>query len=105
VAVTLGRCYRRSWTYGAKRREVVVSAGGWLLMPAALVEPVAFAVHLEDMDVVFKAVDRRAGEALGAEHAGPLTECQIAVFYGGPALLALAEDLEQQLTGVVLAHI
>ena len=84
---------------------MVIPAGGWLVMPAALVELVAFAVHLEDRDAVCEVVDRRAGEALGAEHAGPLIERQIAVFYGGPALLALAEDLEGHLAGGACSHI
>jgi len=63
----------------------------------ALLEAVAVAVHLEDVDVVGEPVEQSAGQALGGEHAGPLVEGQIAGDDGGTALVALAEDLEQQL--------
>ena len=45
----------------------------------ALFEPVAVAVHLEDMDVMGEPVEQCAGEPLGGEHAGPLVERQIAL--------------------------
>ena len=62
----------------------------------ALFEPVAVAVHLEDVDVVGEPVEQRAGQPLGGEHAGPLVERQVAGDDGGAALVALAEHLEQQ---------
>ena len=34
----------------------------------AVFEPEAVAVHLEDVNVVGKAIEQRAGEALGGEH-------------------------------------
>src|SRR4029434_313989 len=43
----------------------------------ALPEPIALTVHLEDVDVMGEAVEERTGQALGAEHAGPLLERQI----------------------------
>jgi hypothetical protein len=43
-----------------------------------LPEPIARAVHLKDVDVMGEAVEERTGQALGAEHAGPLVERQIA---------------------------
>jgi transposase len=43
----------------------------------ALFEPVAVAVHLEDVDVMGQPVEERAGQALGGEHAGPLIERQV----------------------------
>lgn len=64
---------------------------------AALVEPKALAVHLEDMDVVGEAIEQSAGEALGAEHLGPFIERKVACHQGRAALVALAEHLEQQL--------
>ena len=76
----------------------VLSGSGWLIVtdPAlALLEAVAVAVHLEDVDVVGEPVEQSAGQALGGEHAGPLIEGQIAGDDGGAALVALAEDLEQ----------
>jgi hypothetical protein len=63
----------------------------------ALLEAIAVAVHLEDVDVVGEAVEQGPGQPLGGEHAGPLVEGQIAGDDGGAALVALAEDLEQQL--------
>ena len=44
---------------------------------SALLEPVALAVHLQDMDMVGDAVEQRAGEALAGEHRGPFLEGQV----------------------------
>src|SRR6267378_7636363 len=63
----------------------------------ALFEAIAVAVHFEDVDMVGQPVEQRAGQPLGAEHAGPLVERQIAGDEGGAALVSLAEDLEQEL--------
>jgi len=60
-------------------------------------EPEAVAVELEDVNVVGETIEQRAGEPLGGEHAGPLVEGQIAGDDNRAALVALAEDLEQQL--------
>ena len=43
----------------------------------ALNEPVAVAVHLQDMDVMGEPVEQRTGEPLGTEHAGPFVERQV----------------------------
>ena len=40
----------------------------------ALLEPVAVAVHPEDMDMVGEAIEQRAGEPFGGDQAGPLVE-------------------------------
>ncbi len=48
------------------------------------------------MNVVGKAIEQGAGKALGGEHTGPLIEGQIAGDDNRAALVALAEDLEQQ---------
>ena len=66
-------------------------------MTFAVFEPEAVAVHLEDMDVMGKAIEQRAGQSLGAEHSGPLIEGQVAGDDDRAAFVALAEDLEQQL--------
>jgi len=44
-----------------------------------------------------EAVEERAGEPLGAEHGRPLVERQIVRDQHAASLVALAEDLEQQL--------
>ena len=85
------------WVVGSVRRRG--------LTPAALVEPVALAIHLEDVDVVGEAVEESAGEALGAEHLGPFVEGQIGGDQGRAPLVALAEHLEQELgTGLGQRH-
>ena len=43
-----------------------------------------------------QAIEQRAGKALGAEHAGPFVEGQVAGDDDRAALVALAEDLKQQ---------
>ncbi len=50
----------------------VVSGSGIAL--AALTEPEAFTVHLEDVDVVGQAVEDGARQALRAEDLGPFVE-------------------------------
>ena len=42
-----------------------------------------------------EAIEQRASEPLGTEHAGPLIEGQVAGDDDRAALVALAEDLEQ----------
>jgi hypothetical protein len=62
----------------------------------ALFEPVAVAVHLEDVDVVGEPVEQGAGQALGGEDPGPLVERQVAGDDGRASLIALGEHLEEQ---------
>jgi hypothetical protein len=51
---------------------------GAALRVLALLEPIAVAVHFEDMDVMGESVEQGAGKALGGEHAGPLVEGKVA---------------------------
>ena len=68
-----------------------------LALPSlARLEPIALAVHLEDVDVVREPVEERAGEPFGAEDARPLIERQVAGDQDRAPLVAPAEDLEQQ---------
>jgi hypothetical protein len=60
-------------------------------------EPEAVAVELEDVDVMGKAIEQRASEALRGEHSGPLVEGQVAGDDDRATFVTLAEDLEQQL--------
>ena len=46
--------------------------------------------------MVGETVQQRAGEALRAEHLGPLVEREIGGHQDGAAFVALAEDLEEQ---------
>jgi hypothetical protein len=70
----------------------------WLALASpALFEPITVAVHFEDVDVVGQSVEQRTGQPVGPEHAGPFVEWQIVGDDGGAALVALAEDLKQQL--------
>ena len=53
------------------------------------------------MDVVGEPVQQRAGEAFRTEHLGPLIEGQVGGDQDGAALVALAEDLEEQFRPVL----
>jgi hypothetical protein len=55
----------------------------------AVFESEAVAIHLEDVNVVSKAIEQRADQALGAEHAGLLVEGQVAGDNDRAALVAL----------------
>ena len=48
------------------------------------------------MDVVGEPVQQRAGQSLRPEHRGPLIEGQVGGDQDGAALVALAEDLEEE---------
>ena len=63
----------------------------------ALAQPVAFAVHLEDMDVVGQAIENGACEAFRAEDLGPFIERQVGCDDDGAAFVALRDDLEEKL--------
>src|SRR3954466_1115531 len=58
---------------------------------SAGLQAVALAVHLEDVDVVREPGEERAGEPLGAEHARPLVERQVAGDQDRAALVAPAQ--------------
>src|SRR5271168_932942 len=73
------------------RRLIVADAA------LAVFEPEAVAIHLEDVNVVGETIEQRASEAFRGEHTGPLVERQVAGDDNGAALVALAEDFEQQL--------
>jgi len=64
-----------------------------------LYEPVALAVHLEDVDVVGEAVEQRAGEALGSEGLGPLVERQVTGDQRGAALVAVVSGMWWKFSG------
>ena len=61
-----------------------------------MLEAVAVAVHLQDVDVVGEAVQQRTGQTLRAEDLGLLVEGQVGGDQGGVPLVALAEYLEEQ---------
>ena len=73
--------------------------GGGLgfLFAFALLEAVAVAVHLQDVDMVGKPVQQRAGQPFRAENFGPLLKRKVGCDQGGTAFVALAEDFEEQL--------
>ena len=54
------------------------SGVGGAAFAAALLEPEAVAVHLQDVDVVGEPVEQGSGEPFGAEDFGPLVEGQVA---------------------------
>ena len=62
----------------------------------AVPEAVALAVHLQDVDVVGEPVQQGTGEAVRAEDLGPFVEGQGGGHHDGVPVVALAEDLEEQ---------
>ena len=62
----------------------------------AVPEAVAVAVHLQDVDVVGEAVQQRSVQPLRAEDLGPFVEGQGGGHHDGVPIVALAEDLEEQ---------
>jgi hypothetical protein len=69
-------------------------------------QAIGVAIHLQDMNVVGQPVEQRAGQPLGPEHAGPFFEWQVGGDDRRAALMALAEDLEQQLrSGLRKRHV
>ncbi len=61
-----------------------------------LFEPIALAVHFQDMDMMREPVEQRSGEAFGAKDLSPFVEREIAGDQRGAALVTLAEDLKQE---------
>ncbi len=61
-----------------------------------LLEPVAIAIHLKNVDVVGEPVEQRTGEPLGAEDRRPVFKGKIGRHDDRAPLVALAEDLEQK---------
>ena len=61
-----------------------------------VLETVAVAVHLQDVDMVGKTVQQRSGQAFLPEDLGPLVEGQVGGHQDGAPLVALAEDLEER---------
>ena len=68
-----------------------------LFSRAAVVEAEALTVHFQDMDVMGQSVEQRPGQALGTERLGPLVEGKIRGDENRGALVALRDELEQQL--------
>src|SRR3984893_9063810 len=62
----------------------------------AVGEPIAFAVHLQDVDMMGEPVEQGAGEPFGAEYGSPFIERQVACDQRGATFIALAEHLEEQ---------
>src|SRR5215213_5657434 len=73
-----------------------VRLGLGLALPAcpADLQAITVAVQLEDVHMVSEPIKQGSGEPLGAEHAGPLVERQIASHNHRAALVALTEHLE-----------
>ena len=82
----------------AWRGETAGSRSGRVLAGfLAVFEARAVAVQLEDVDVMGQPVEPRASQPFGAEDLGPFVEGQIRGHARRGLLVALGEDLEQQL--------
>ena len=62
----------------------------------AVPEAVAVAVHLQDVHVVGEPIQQGSGQSLRPEDRGPFVEGEVGGAQDGPALVALAEDLEEE---------
>ena len=60
-------------------------------------EPVTFAVHLEDVAAMGQAVQQRRGHAFALEDLTPIAEGQVTGDQQAGPLIAIGEDLEEQL--------
>jgi hypothetical protein len=67
----------RGLFYLAARSGLGLAFCGRSSFAAALLEPVAVAVHLKDVYVMGKPVEQSAGEPFGAEDLGPFLEGQV----------------------------
>ena len=74
----------------------------------ALPEAIALPVHLQDVNTVGEPVQQGSGQPLRAKDLRSLVEGQVGGHQDGPSLVALAEDLEEELSPVLesgtLAH-
>jgi len=82
----------RHSTVVGKQGSMLAMFSGLFSPSTALLQPVAFAVHFQDMNVVRQAVEERAGEAFGAEDFGPLVGRQVRSDQDRATLVAQAED-------------
>src|SRR5215210_7692051 len=110
-----GRCQRRSnlgacggvkFPRGSGEDLVSVPCSAWdlgggrrsSLAPVfTCPEPIALAIHLQDVHVVRETVEQRSCQALRAEYARPLVKGKIARHDHRAALIASADNLEQKL--------
>lgn len=63
----------------------------------ALTQPIAVAVHFQDMHVVGQSIQDGTGKALGAEDFGPFIERQVRCDDDRAAFIALRDNVKQQL--------
>ncbi len=71
-------CQRRSKNLQVGRSKTRPLGLNFSALSFALIEPVAFAVHLQDVHVMGEPVEERAGQALRAEGFRPFLERQVA---------------------------
>ena len=72
-SVSWAECLNAAGQAGASGRRV----GRVLAGSLAVLEPIAVAVQLQDVDVMGQPIEQRAGESFGAEDLGPFIEGQI----------------------------
>lgn len=62
-----------------------------------MAQPIAVAVHFQDMNMVGQTIEYGTDEALGAEDFSPFIEWQVGRDDDRAALVALGDDFKQQL--------
>src|SRR3984893_7360422 len=84
--------------FGISRRGGLVCGLGRTPPPCLrLLEPVALAVQLQNMDMMREAIEKRASETLAAEDGGPFLKGKIRRDDGRAAFVTLAEYFEEKL--------
>ncbi len=61
-----------------------------------LLEPVALAVHLEDVTMMHQAIQQSSGHSFSLENLYPFTKCKIAGNQQAAPLITVSKDLEQK---------
>ena len=59
-------------------------------------KPVAFTIHLQDVDMMGEPVEQSTGKPFRTEYGCPFIEWQVAGDESGATFIALAEHLEEQ---------
>src|SRR3984893_11857073 len=84
--------------FGIGRRGGLVGGLGRTPPPCLrLLEPVALAVQLQNMDTMREAIEKRASETLAAQDGGPFLKGKIRRDDGRAAFVTLAEYFEEKL--------
>ena len=84
---------KQCWSLGQHCSGLVSTL---IIIFTAVFEPVAFAVHLKDMEVVGQSIQQCAYQPFGTKDFSPFIEGQVSDYDDGTTLVTLVYDLEEQ---------